>query len=167
MAAVSRKSIADYISNSLGAREVVLLDDFETVNARHVCHGSRCISILPKRYMNVVLPNGVDCLRVDYFFCRVCGKLLLNKDSLTVVGNTSINMSKLDLNHYESAQWGMADPNLMYSNGIREQQRRERMLEERDRLRGSGGDPYGDPYGRGYNDAPEYPLLGPDDNINF
>ena len=81
--AVTRKMIMDYMQSTLGARSVVVLDEFETCNTRHICHGTTQIKLLPREFMKVVLPDGYSYIDVDYYFCRSCGKLFLNKNSIT------------------------------------------------------------------------------------
>lgn len=88
--AVTRKMIMDYMQVTLGARSVVVLDEFETCNARHICRGTTQIKLLPREFMKVVLPDGYSYIDVDYYFCRSCGKLFLNKNSITLVGGEQV-----------------------------------------------------------------------------
>lgn len=106
--AVSRKMLVDYIQRTLSASSVVILDDFDTVTARHICHGAMQIRLLPRDMMTVVLPNGIDCIDVDYYFCRNCGKLFLNKSSITLVGGEQV-VRPVPMNMYGGGA-GMANP---------------------------------------------------------
>lgn len=84
---ISRKEIVDYICAMLGTGNVVLLDEFETDKARHICRGGKDIVIMSREYMDVALPDG-NYITAEYYLCRSCGKLLLNKNSLTLVGGS-------------------------------------------------------------------------------
>lgn len=83
--AFTRKNIIEMICYNLNTNNYVLLDDFETDVARHICQRGKIIYLLNKETMNLVLPDGSGSIQVDYFLCRNCGKLYLNKDNLTQV----------------------------------------------------------------------------------
>lgn len=82
--AVSRKQITEYMQGMLGAREVVLVDEFETLLARHICNGGEKIQLLQRCRMPIELPDGVSCLNAEYYFCQMCGKLIIDKNSITL-----------------------------------------------------------------------------------
>lgn len=82
-ARVSKKELASYVCQCLGAREVVYADDFDSDVQRHVCSGGKQIILLNKVLSPVQLPQGI--VNVEYFFCRNCGKLILNRLSLEVL----------------------------------------------------------------------------------
>ena len=83
MMAVTRREIIEYLRNTFQTNNVVVLDEFEKDTARHICHGYTEISLLKMQKTNVALPDG-NMVVINYFYCPRCGKLLLEKDSLTV-----------------------------------------------------------------------------------
>lgn len=78
---VSKKEIIDYITACVNAREVVLVDEFETMRTRHICPNIDEISILNPDVFVVNLPDG-SILNVGVIFCPRCGKLWINKSTL-------------------------------------------------------------------------------------
>lgn len=101
--AVSRKMIVDYICASLGTTNVVLLEEFETVNARHICPGSREIVLLGREQFPIDLPDGSGRLVAELYLCRRCGKLMINKNTLSAVGNPNYNMYQNNQMGYNNA----------------------------------------------------------------
>lgn len=88
--AVTRRDLIDYMKAMFNTNNVVVLDEFETRRTRHICHGFNEISILGMGTANVTLPD-YSAVNVNYFFCRRCGKLFLEKNSLTVSRATPVN----------------------------------------------------------------------------
>lgn len=86
---VNRRDLINLVCMTLGTQNYVLLDDFESNVARHICHGGKKINLLQRELLRLpISTNGYDidgCLNVDYFLCRNCGKLFLNKQSLSIV----------------------------------------------------------------------------------
>lgn len=80
---VTKKMLLDYIVGSLGACEVVQCEEFETRSTRHICQGSRQISILPVNVFNVPTPNGT--VPVEVIWCPNCRKLWVNRSTLEII----------------------------------------------------------------------------------
>ena len=83
--AITRKNIIEMICYNLGTQNYVMLDEFETAKARHICQQNNKIYLLDREQMNLVFPDGSGSILVEYYLCRQCGKLMLNKDNLTQV----------------------------------------------------------------------------------
>lgn len=79
----TKKSIKDYLCLYSGCTDVVLIDDFETVRARHICKGSCFIQLLDKQVVPVPTSQGI--VNVEVFFCSRCGKLIINNSSLELI----------------------------------------------------------------------------------
>lgn len=79
-AKTKKKDILNYMQSLSGAQVVEQVDEFETLNARHICYGSKKISILPK--CTIQVPTSEGMLPVEYIFCQSCGTLWVNKSSL-------------------------------------------------------------------------------------
>ena len=79
----TKKFLVDMLVKYLGANEVVKVDDFETVNTRHICRGSKNLVVLSK--MTYSVPTQYGCVPVEYFLCPNCRKLIINNSSLDVV----------------------------------------------------------------------------------
>ena len=156
MASVSRKDIINFLVYSLGASSYVLVDEFETVKARHVCPGTTQIRLLEKRQYPVVLPNNIDQIIVDYFMCDQCRKLFLDKDSVTVV-NGSPRVMRVNPN----GPWemrGMADPDLVRRQEMSRMMAQQQMMNNQ--FIGNANYNY-NPTGR-----IQHTLLGPGDTMN-
>lgn len=88
---VTRKDIINWLCGYFNASDYVLVDEFESNVARHICKGSRAISLLQENTVNVPIPDKnnpmVPCavIPVNVFFCGYCGKLIINKQSLDLV----------------------------------------------------------------------------------
>lgn len=84
----TKKEIRDYIVNQLNPSEVINVDDFETLNTRHICRGSKVVSVLGKQVYSVpmqVFSDEMGYINVEIVFCPTCRKLLINKSSLDLV----------------------------------------------------------------------------------
>lgn len=79
----TKKSIKDYLCLSSGCTDAVLVDEFETMRARHICRGSCFIQLLDKQIVPVPTSQGV--VNVEVFFCPRCGKLIINNSSLELI----------------------------------------------------------------------------------
>lgn len=77
------KSIVDYISASLGTSDVTRVDEFETQCARHICPGERVIRLIQKNTFGIPTVNGM--VYAEIIYCGNCGKLLINKNSISVL----------------------------------------------------------------------------------
>lgn len=88
--AVTRRDLIDYMKSMFNTNNVVVLDEFETRRTRHICHGFNEISILEMGTSNVTLPD-YSSVNINYFFCRRCGKLFLEKNSLTVARSMPVS----------------------------------------------------------------------------
>lgn len=80
---VTKKMLLDYIVGSLGAVEVVQVEDFETQRTRHICRGTREIKILDANVFNVPTPNGM--VPVGVMYCPYCRKLIVNRSTLEII----------------------------------------------------------------------------------
>lgn len=153
MASVSRKDIINFLVYSLGASSYVLLDEFETMRARHVCPGTTQIRLLEKRQYPVVLPNNIEQITVDYFMCDQCKKLFLDKDSVTVVSGSPRVMRVNPNGPWEMR--GMADPDLARRQEQSRWMAQQQMLNQQ--FVGNANYSY-NPQGR-----IQHTLLGPED----
>ena len=79
----TKKEIMDCLIASTGANEVIKVDEFETLQTRHICQGTHCIQVLQKSIFPVQMAGGT--LGVEYFFCPNCRKLIVNKSSMDYV----------------------------------------------------------------------------------
>lgn len=79
----TKKELQDFIAFQLNASEVIRVDDFETLNTRHICMGTKKIQILSKQ--PYIVPSEVGNITVEIVYCPQCRKLLLNKNSLEII----------------------------------------------------------------------------------
>lgn len=79
----TKQSIKDYVCLSTNCTSVEMVDEFETVRARHICLGTRVIKLLDKIYVPVPTTKGM--LNVEVFLCPICRKLIINKSSMEVL----------------------------------------------------------------------------------
>lgn len=88
---VTKRDIIDWVCRYCNVSDYVLVDEFESNVARHICKGSRVISMLQENVINVPIPDKnnpmVPCamIPVQVFYCGYCGKLIINKQSLDLV----------------------------------------------------------------------------------
>lgn len=82
--APTKQAIRDYVCMFMGANSVELVDDFETLKARHICQGTTMIQLLDRRYVPVPTTKGM--INVEVFFCTNCRKLIINRSSMDMVG---------------------------------------------------------------------------------
>lgn len=80
MTKTKKKDVINYLQMQSGASMVEQIDEFETMNARHICSGSKKIQVLPKQVVNVSTSEGM--LGVEYVMCPYCRLLLINKSCL-------------------------------------------------------------------------------------
>lgn len=80
---VSKKEMVNTLAMYLSANEVVLVDDFDSDQQRHVCMNGTKILVLNKSVYPIQLPQGF--VHVEYFMCPYCRKLIINKLSLEVL----------------------------------------------------------------------------------
>lgn len=76
----TKSAIKDYVCMYCNARDVAVADEFDTMLTRHICSGSKSISLLNRSYVPVPTTNGI--INVEVFYCNRCGKLILNKSSM-------------------------------------------------------------------------------------
>lgn len=82
--APTKKDIVDSLVCYLGgASEVEKVDDFETLQTRHICRGTQTIQVLSKCVTPLQTVNG--SANVEYFFCPQCRKLIINKSSIELL----------------------------------------------------------------------------------
>ena len=77
----TKREILEYIKMFAGTQDLEQVDSFETLRARHICAGTNIIKILDKNVIEVPLNQGGSIL-VETFFCPMCRKILVNKQSL-------------------------------------------------------------------------------------
>lgn len=80
---VSRMDIIHYLSNYFCASEVVLVDEFETRMARHICQGTNIIQLLKVFVFYVPTVKGI--VPVEIVYCNYCRKLIINKNSIELL----------------------------------------------------------------------------------
>lgn len=78
----TQQSIKDYVCLASGCNSVEVVDEFETLRARHICQGTKLIQVLNKTFIPVPTTKGM--VNVEVFFCPVCRKLIINKSSMTL-----------------------------------------------------------------------------------
>lgn len=79
----TKKAIAEYIiATYLGGycSEVVWVDEFETLKARHVCRGTPGVKLLDRNMVTV--PTRAGNISIEAYFCPTCRKLLLGSHCL-------------------------------------------------------------------------------------
>lgn len=77
----TRRDVLNYISNYFMTTDIVVVNEFETLRARHVCPGGRIIWLLEKFVLPV--PVGYETyINVELFRCQCCGKVIVNRNSL-------------------------------------------------------------------------------------
>lgn len=81
---VTKRDIVDYIKRIYNTENVVMVDEMETRNARHICPQGKIINILPVYAQPVQLPS-VGYINVNVVYCRNCGKLIIDKNSLEML----------------------------------------------------------------------------------
>lgn len=98
--AITREDVLQYVSGCLNVprNKFVLLDEFDSTIARHICFNAEKISLLYREYLNVPMPDGTK-IAVQYYMCRDCGKVMILKSSLETY-NT--------FNRQETDYWRMA-----------------------------------------------------------
>lgn len=77
---VTKQDLVTYITQNLGASEIVKCDEFETLMTRHICPGTKKVILLKSDTFNVPTPNGLVPVRV--IFCQNCRKLWIDKNTL-------------------------------------------------------------------------------------
>lgn len=78
----TKQSIKDYVCLMANCSSVDMVDEFDTLKARHICQGSKVISLLSKDFIPVPTTKGM--INVEVFFCPMCRKLIINKASMEV-----------------------------------------------------------------------------------
>lgn len=81
---VTKRDIVEYIKRIYNTENVVMVDEMETRNARHICPQGKVINILPVYAQLVQLPTG-EYINVNVVYCRSCGKLIIDKNSLEML----------------------------------------------------------------------------------
>ena len=84
---ITRQQILAVLSNMYCPSDLVVAE-FETIRARHICPGSHHIKILNKDIANVRVPvdyGMIDVIPVEVIFCPNCKKLIVNRYSLEVL----------------------------------------------------------------------------------
>lgn len=79
----TKQSIKNYLTMVTGCSCIEEVDMFDTQRTRHICPGSGYISILDSGVIPVQTSRGI--VNAEIFFCPNCYKLIVNKDSLTVL----------------------------------------------------------------------------------
>lgn len=79
----TKKDVLNYISYYFNTSDVVVVNDFESLRARHVCQGGKIIWLLEK----FVFPVPIGCnsfVNVEMFRCQYCGRVIVNRSSLDI-----------------------------------------------------------------------------------
>lgn len=79
---VTKKFIVEILTNMYNAQEVVQVDDFDSLRQRHICAGTKVITLLDKITVPVETNEGI--VYAEVFFCPRCGKLIINKSSIEI-----------------------------------------------------------------------------------
>lgn len=80
----TKKEIIDSLVYYLGGvSEVESVDEFETMQTRHICHGTKNIQVLSRCMCPVQTMAGTA--NVEYFFCPQCRKLIINRSSVELL----------------------------------------------------------------------------------
>lgn len=80
--APTQQSIKDYVCLASGCYSVDVVDEFETLRARHICEGTKLIQVLNRTFIPVPTTKGM--VNVEVFFCPMCRKLIINKSSMVL-----------------------------------------------------------------------------------
>lgn len=81
----TRKDILDFIQMSTNCSDLVLVEDFDSTIARHICLGGKKIQLLPKQVYNLITNEGYT-VNINYFFCPMCRKCIVDKNSIDLIG---------------------------------------------------------------------------------
>lgn len=83
---LTKRDLINCLVCSLGAdpNNVVMLDEFESPIARHVCSASGNPMILTLNVGKYNVPTDMGCVSVQYVGCPYCRKLMIDKSSLDV-----------------------------------------------------------------------------------
>lgn len=82
--ALTKKDIKEILTYNLGATETVSAQvGLQETVTRHICRGSNCIQQLSRNVYQIPTPQG-SVINVNYFFCRCCGKLIIDDSSMEV-----------------------------------------------------------------------------------
>lgn len=80
---MSKRDIMFTLQQCLTSTEIVEVDGFDSDVARHICRGGSTIELLPKCVFPFQLEDGY--LNVEYFRCNLCGKVLVDGNTITMV----------------------------------------------------------------------------------
>lgn len=83
MRKTTRKDIIEWFQYTFNTRNIVQIDEFETQRARHICPNTKTIRVLELNTYNLQTSEGI--LPVRYFYCPLCGELILDKSSLQMI----------------------------------------------------------------------------------
>ena len=84
---ITRQQILESLRRMYCPSDLVVVE-FETDRARHICPGTHHIKILNKDVANVRVPidyGMIDVVPVEVIFCPNCKKLIVNRYSLEVL----------------------------------------------------------------------------------
>lgn len=80
--AITKRYLLDCISTYYGGCEVIQAD-FEENYTRHICPGSKQVQVLQSFPFNIPTERGNVTVRVIH--CNVCGKTIVDRNSLDVI----------------------------------------------------------------------------------
>ena len=78
----TKQAVKDYVCLATACQSVEMVEEFETLRARHICQGTKVIQILEKRLIPVPTTRGM--INVEVFLCNYCGKLIINRSSMEI-----------------------------------------------------------------------------------
>lgn len=74
----NKREIMNWFQAFCGATEMDLVDDFAS-ETKHICQGGKYIEKLKGCFYDLMLETG-EVVRLEYFFCPKCKKLILNRN---------------------------------------------------------------------------------------
>lgn len=79
----TKGDILNFIQMQTQASEIVQVDYFESMLARHICNGGNKIQLLQK----ITYPIQTECgvVNAEYFLCNICRKCLIDRNSIEPV----------------------------------------------------------------------------------
>ena len=83
--APTKRSIIDFICLNTQCSSYVLVDEFESLRARHICPAISQKNIWLLEKDTIPVPTTKGMIGVEVFFCPYCRKLYINKSSLEII----------------------------------------------------------------------------------
>lgn len=80
---ITKKDIVEWLKGYYNTQNIVMVDEMETKNARHICPQGKVINIIPVVQQPVRVYESF--VYVNIVYCRCCGKLIIDKNSLDML----------------------------------------------------------------------------------